>query len=769
MNNDTSSTRQNSALIRARTRFEATTVGMRLAISIARRFGLLDHLAGESPPTDEQDEQQRNLLSALRFVMDQARALDIRLDNSAQWQNDIRQLRNQNHNHPINRLHQVAGQTQDGNRIIDLLILAGLSDLHEGYAALYRLLHPKGQPYPTVTLALHWLEDEAGQDSALSAEPCLPTPGMQGLGKLYAIRDSIEEILLQSPLACLGVVRLEGEGPWHGRLLRPGPGAWEALNARPPQLSDARLIPGFRTVPGLENWIKQADVRQAVTALERGEPCMIAILGGNETMRATRIRALLGISGMAAIHTPIDIRQALNERIGSAVDSYCAAFMHQACPWLAMDGGDNHADGNEGRMQTPGFRWELPVIVSASAERSLPDLGLPMITLRVDALAAVSRRAMWGTLLPDLADHASLLAARYPIDPEDARNIASDLALRQRVQNRPLTFDDIGDCLRSRTLWHSRPGVQRVIPRASWHNLLLPDASISQLRQAVLRIHQQITVLDDWGFEQGRHDRRGLRMLFYGPPGTGKTLAAEAMAHALGIDLLVVDIASLVSKWIGETEKNLAGVFDLAESSRALLLFDEADALFGRRTEASDANDRHANLETAFLLQRLERYEGVAVLTTNLRTSLDAAFTRRFEFIVEFPEPDAQTRATLWKLHLPATAPLHHSIDLLELAEWYAISGAQIRNAALGAAFLAAADATLIQQRHFLLAIEREYDKAGKAHPGFPPEKPGRANSKPGDARTPGSSGSPHYTQAISPLVRNWPEPNGYVPNHKNQ
>jgi SpoVK/Ycf46/Vps4 family AAA+-type ATPase len=193
------------------------------------------------------------------------------------------------------------------------------------------------------------------------------------------------------------------------------------------------------------------------------------------------------------------------------------------------------------------------------------------------------------------------------------------------------------------------------------------------------------------------------------------------MARALGADMLIVDLASMVSKWLGETEKNLSAVFDVAERSRALLLFDEADALFTRRTETHDSHDRYANLETAYLLQRLERYEGVAVLTTNLRANLDSAFSRRFEFIVEFPEPDATAREALWRLHLPATAPLADDVDLAELAAWYALSGAQIKNAALAAAFLAAASDQRIHQRHFLLAVEREFDKAGRAHPGFPP------------------------------------------------
>ena len=446
-------------------------------------------------------------------------------------------------------------------------------------------------------------------------------------------------------------------------------------------------------------------------------------------MRATRMRALLGAAGASAIRCRLDANSAWDARIDSAISCYGAAYMHRAYPWLELciDEGDPLTP-----PWTPGIRriqWAMPILLSCAAERLLPDFGLPILTLRADPLPAVARRQMWGSVLPQLAPHAGMLAARYPVDPDEALGIASDLALRQQLENRALDFDDIGSSLRARTAWRTRPGVRRIIPQASWPDLLLPERSSTQLQQAVQRTHQQLTVLDDWGFEQGRHDRRGLRLLFYGPPGTGKTLAAEAMAKALGIDLLAVDISSLVSKWIGETEKNLAAVFDVAESSRALLLFDEADALFGRRTDANDAHDRYANLETAFLLQRLERYEGVAVLATNLRSNLDTAFTRRFEYIVEFPEPDAATRLRLWILHVPAAAPLAKDIDFQQLADWYAISGAQIRNAALGAAFLAAAEGDQLRQRHFLLAIAREYEKAGKAHPGQPPHKPGSASA----------------------------------------
>jgi SpoVK/Ycf46/Vps4 family AAA+-type ATPase len=185
----------------------------------------------------------------------------------------------------------------------------------------------------------------------------------------------------------------------------------------------------------------------------------------------------------------------------------------------------------------------------------------------------------------------------------------------------------------------------------------------------------------------------------------------------------VVDLSRLVSKWIGETEKNLAAVFDAAERGGAALFFDEADALFGRRTEVGDARDRYANLETAYLLSRLERFAGVTVLATNLRQNLDVAFARRIEFIVPFDLPDQRARELLWRRHLPAQAPLDPAVDLGALAALYALPGALIRNAAVAAAFLAAADPSTertTRTRHLIHAVRREYVKAGQAFPGTP-------------------------------------------------
>jgi SpoVK/Ycf46/Vps4 family AAA+-type ATPase len=228
-----------------------------------------------------------------------------------------------------------------------------------------------------------------------------------------------------------------------------------------------------------------------------------------------------------------------------------------------------------------------------------------------------------------------------------------------------------------------------------------------------------VRVLSDWGFSQAR-GTRGVRLLLSGPPGTGKTLAVEVLASALGLDLLVVDLASLVSKWLGETEKNIGEVFDAAERCQAVLFFDEADALFGRRTDGGDAQARWANLETAYLLSRIDRFDGLVALATNLRGHVDDAFVRRLDVVVELEEPDDNARDRLWRAHLPSGAPYSPDVDVPQLAGLYPVSGGLIRNAALAAAFAAAADGGVIDQRALVEAVRREYVKAGRSFPGAP-------------------------------------------------
>ncbi len=229
------------------------------------------------------------------------------------------------------------------------------------------------------------------------------------------------------------------------------------------------------------------------------------------------------------------------------------------------------------------------------------------------------------------------------------------------------------------------------------------------LRDMVAQVRNRRLVQDDWGFLRGSERGRGVTALFHGPSGTGKSLAAEVVAHALDLDLHLVDLSRVVSKYIGETEQRLSAVFDAGEASGAVLLFDEADALFGARSEVRDSHDRYANMEVSYLLQRMERYRGLAILTTNMRDAIDTAFLRRIRFVVEFAHPGPAERERLWRAAFPAGAPLG-SVDPLRLAQAN-LTGAQIRAVALAAGFLAAEAGTAIDMAHLLQAARSECAK----------------------------------------------------------
>jgi SpoVK/Ycf46/Vps4 family AAA+-type ATPase len=218
-------------------------------------------------------------------------------------------------------------------------------------------------------------------------------------------------------------------------------------------------------------------------------------------------------------------------------------------------------------------------------------------------------------------------------------------------------------------------------------------------------------VYDDWGFGARHGHASGVTVLFSGPPGTGKTMAAGVIARRLGLDLYRIDLSSVVSKYVGETEQNLDRIFAAAEISNAILLFDEADALFGRRTETRDAHDRYANLEVSYLLQRVETYDGVAILASNLRKNIDDAFTRRMRFAIEFPLPGEAERRRIWERVWPEELPLEAGLDAGELAARFDLAGGGIRNVAVAAAFLAAADGGRVRLEHVLQATRREYEK----------------------------------------------------------
>lgn len=255
---------------------------------------------------------------------------------------------------------------------------------------------------------------------------------------------------------------------------------------------------------------------------------------------------------------------------------------------------------------------------------------------------------------------------------------------------------------------------RRIRTRPAWDDLVLPPARKEALRDLGHHIHYRHKVMAQWGFGDKLLLGRGISALFSGPPGTGKTMAAAVLATELGLDLYHVDLSQVVSKYIGETEKHLGRLFDEAEANSAILFFDEADALFGKRTEVGDSHDRYANMETSYLLQRIDEYEGLVILATNLSKNMDEAFVRRLRFIIPFMLPDRVQRLAIWQRLLPRKTPRADDIDLERLAEEVDLSGGYLRNIALSAAYLAAAENTEVGMRHLVAATRREYAKIGR-------------------------------------------------------
>jgi hypothetical protein len=353
--------------------------------------------------------------------------------------------------------------------------------------------------------------------------------------------------------------------------------------------------------------------------------------------------------------------------------------------------------------------WSRPGVFS---DASFYSVGLPM----PDATRreAAWRRSLSGHQVPD--SWAGELAGQYRLTPGRIDDAVASAALEAAARGGSSRLE-LGDLYRaSRQQSRHRLGelAVKIEPQASWEQLILPADQVAQLREMCSQVRHQHEVLGEWGFGRTASRSRGISALFSGPPGTGKTLAAEVVAAELQLDLYKVDLSGVVSKYIGETEKNLARIFQEAETSNAILFFDEADALFARRTKVADAHDRYANIETSYLLQRVEAYEGIVVLATNLRENIDEAFTRRIRFIIEFPFPDERSRRRIWAAHFPDEAPLSPDIDLDYLARELEIAGGGIRNIVLNAAFLTASDGRVMEMDHLLHAARREYEKMGR-------------------------------------------------------
>jgi hypothetical protein len=323
-----------------------------------------------------------------------------------------------------------------------------------------------------------------------------------------------------------------------------------------------------------------------------------------------------------------------------------------------------------------------------------------------------ARRRLWTEALDCDGPDVDIVAGRYVLTPGQIADAAT-LARHLASGGEP-TVAELQEAARVQAATRLRDLAEKIEPRYGWDDIVLPAAQFEQMREIQDAIAHRHVVYGSWGFDRKLARGRGVTALFVGPSGTGKTMGAEVLAYELSLDLYRIDLAGVVSKYIGETEKNISRIFEEARTSNAILFFDEADALFGKRSEVRDAHDRYANIEVAHLLQEMESYEGIAILATNLPGDLDEAFARRLHHSVEFPFPDAEQRQRIWERVFPPEAPLDDGLDFAFLAGSLELSGGNIRNVALTAAFRAAASSERITMEHVLVAAARELRKIGE-------------------------------------------------------
>ena len=375
---------------------------------------------------------------------------------------------------------------------------------------------------------------------------------------------------------------------------------------------------------------------------------------------------------------------------------------------------DVSATSDPGRLAlATDFLARLPDAAAVCGPEVLRPPGRTVVSLSLPRLGHDEATQVWRKALHGAEDAAqvdvAVLSAQFQLDADGIATAAR--AARHRAPGESAAAAVWQACrLLARATLDDL--AQRIDADAPWDRLALPEEELRTLHAVAAQVRHRARVFHAWGLSAHGH-RGGTSAIFSGPSGTGKTMAAEVLATDLGLDLYRIDLSSVVSKYIGETEKNLRRVFDAAEESGAILLFDEADALFGKRTEVKDSHDRHANIEVSYLLQRMEVYQGLAILTTNLRKNIDDAFLRRIQFVVEFPFPDAQMRERIWRGIFPPQMPLEN-VDPSHLAR-LAVAGGNIKNIARNAAYLAAGEDRPLGMPHLLDAARREYAKLGQA------------------------------------------------------
>ncbi len=565
----------------------------------------------------------------------------------------------------------------------DILVLCAAMELDTGVAAMCARAQDSARPYPTFALALAALENPAWE--ALSPDRPLR------YWRLIEITQPGGQSLTTSALRA------------DERIVN----YLKGLNYLDDRLSS--LLWPFQSPDrtGLPDRQRQAEdsIVKRLKQSRRGQKLPLVHLIGRDgpakRMMAASVAAQLGVR-LFRMQMNMLPSQASDMEAFSRLWHRESLLLPAA---LYVDGDTGEGDSAHVRA-LQNMLAHMNALVFLETEDLLPDLGGPAIVYEVQRPPAAEQRAAWAAAIGEPAgDIPGLLAGQFDLSLPTIREIT-----RQALADTP---PSLRDALWSGALAATRPRLDalasRIEAKACWDDIVLPSAEMTLLRQIAAQVNTRTTVYDDWGFRDKSARGLGITALFTGPSGTGKTLAAEILAAELKLSLHRIDLATVVSKYIGETEKNLKRLFDAAEDGGTVLFFDEADALFGKRSEVKDSHDRYANIEINYLLQRMEAYRGLAILATNMKSALDEAFVRRLRFIVTFPFPAAADRKLIWQKIFPMRVPVG-KLDFDRLARLN-ITGGNVRNIAMNAAFLAARDGTQVTMTLVLEAARTEFRK----------------------------------------------------------
>lgn len=600
---------------------------------------------------------------------------------------------------PSNRIRQRFGLRESAWLF---LIAAAAPALDYVLSRRLAALHGRGQP--DVGFLIDVLARDGREAQALLAELRSGAPllkwGLLRLGEAKGWQP--ETPLLHRPVVVRQRVVEWLHGLWQPELeLMEGAGRYHTA-------SEVAVLPSAQHL-----------VQARLETFRTHDPFPLLVLGSQQVGKTAAVVAAAAALGRGTLAVDLallaGVAQPLDELRTAALD---ATFLDAVLLF-------KHADALGDKR--PELRAELlrqiadlrvPVVLTAQLEEPIKALRLPRLSqVELESPSLEEQDGVWSRAL---ATHGLALprgsslqeVGRYRLPPGDIHEACRQL-VRQKVGSSP-SREDLLRAVRGRLKHRLGDTAELVTTGQAWSDVVLSDDLRSRLFELLSAVEHERKVMGDWGFAGKVKVGRAVAALFFGAPGTGKTMVAGLLAKSLGMDLYRVDLSRIMSKWVGETERNLAALFAEAKRASAALLFDEGDALFAKRTDVKSANDRYANLEVNYLLQRLETHEGVVMITTNKLANIDEAFMRRFRFRIEFPAPDEHERLQLWKAMLPASVPHDQTVNLEELATRFEMSGGYIKNAVLRAAYFAAAQGEKLSQDLLLIAAELEWQEMGR-------------------------------------------------------